>query len=138
MKDCIYCDSSFIIASMVSNHLNHEKAVELIKNLKPTLLCISPLVIDEVIYGLRVYGFDKDNIRSELKKRISGINLLEILPIIIDNARIDSYLNLWVNTNLKPRDAMHIFIMKQNGIKNIATFDNDFLKNNKELGINVI
>lgn len=93
---------------------------------------ISSLVIDEYLYNTyRLLEGDKSKklkvLRQNIKKifEIPGIALLNPPIELKKHSRI---LNLIEKYNLKPRDAYHLFIMLENKIKYLATFDSDFDK----------
>ena len=63
---------------------------------------------------------------------------LPVPPINKQKEIVKKYLKQWQKYNLRPIDSVHFFLMKQHKIKTIATFDNDFIKNKKQLGIKVL
>lgn len=95
-------------------------------------LVLSSLSLDEYEYTvLRSFNNPKPEIIKNLK---SGFRkLLKISDIKLINPPLEfkkhfKVLNLMQKYNLKPRDAYHLFIMLENKVKFLATFDSDFDK----------
>lgn len=136
MKKC-YLDSNLLIYYKDQDSPFHLQAKNIIKKLNPTKyqLYISSLVIDEVLYSFRkimLYSrLPATKIYKELNKLITSILTLEHLNIInppSDKTANKKVVEIMRNFNLLPRDAYHLLIMQEHGIKNFATFDKDFQK----------
>ena len=66
------------------------------------------------------------------------LNIKNIRTVQTPRVELRKYINIWHITNLKPRDAAHLYLMRINEIKYIATSDKHFIKNQKALEIKVI
>lgn len=136
MKDLIYLDANYLVALFVEAHPLHTDSIKLFNNIDGFKIAISYLVIDEVIYVLTKYKFD----RATIKEQIGNFILMgDFILVGIKNEReaATDYIEFWGEHNLNPRDAMHLFIMRQNNIKIIASYDDDFITRQDELGISV-
>ncbi len=132
----IFLDSSFLISVEVETDQNHERAIKIrdeIINNKYGRNVISDYVFDETVTV--TFGRTKD-----LEKTILvGENLKNSVEILkVDD---DIFQEGWIlfknqkNTKFSFTDCITLSIMKKDGIRNIATFDEDFRKSE---GINVI
>lgn len=128
-----FLDSSFIIALVNDNDSLHEKALKYIELTETNDCFISNLIINEVI---TVIGN-----KLGLKIAISTFNLLiNVFNIIneYDNSNFNSS-NMLIyeeyNTKLSYTDSSIIYIMKEEGIDNLISFDKEF---KKVEGINLI
>ena len=128
-----FLDSSFIIALVNDNDSLHEKALEYVKLTETNDCFISNLIINEVI---TVIGN-----KLGLEIAISTFNLLINVFNIInesDNSNFNSS-NMLIyeeyNTKLSYTDSSIIYIMKEEGIDNLISFDKEF---KKVEGINLI
>lgn len=134
MSKC-YIDSNVLICFKFAPLKQHKKAKKTIKYLRPDKyrLYISPLTIDEFIhsfnYLLKRYGYSTQNIPALLKEALDSIlsfNHLEIVNPPTEKSKNKKILKLMKDFKLRPRDAYHLLIMKENNIKEFATFDIDF------------
>lgn len=128
-----FLDSSFIIALVNDNDSLHEKALKYIELTETNDCFISNFIINEVI---TVIGN-----KLGLKIAISTFNLLiNVFNIInkYDNSNFNSS-NMLIyeeyNTKLSYTDSSIIYIMKEEGIDNLISFDKEF---KKVEGINLI
>lgn len=137
MKDLIYLDANFLIATQIEQHPMRASALQKLGKLNGNHFCISYLTIDETIYALNKYINNKKQVYGAIQKILKTAPV-KIIGIENNNIIAEKFLRFWVKTKLAPRDAFHIFIMKQNGIKKLATFDNDFTKLQKELKVQII
>ncbi len=138
MKDLIYLDASFFIATQIKEHIFHKQASKIFKNkMNESVFCYTALTIDEIIHALSRY-LSKPEIVLLIETNLFNMQSFLYLNTSLKYIDIKEYLNTWENTTLKPRDAMHYFFMQQNNITNIATFDTDFIKNKKRLGIEIL
>lgn len=134
----IYLDTNFLIALFIPIHTYNNKAVEIAELIKDQELYISILVINETIYSLRKYSFEKEVIVERITSFIED-SRLQILENASDqHINWKEYLNIWLLSDLKPTDANHLYFMYLEGIKSIATFDSDFIKNAEKLNIEVL
>ena len=127
----IILDSSFLIALKIENDVHHEAAARIMKEIagykygKPV---ITDYIFDETVTGI----FAKS---KRLKLAIEfGNEILNSLEIFDVNDKIFS--NAWetfqnqknTDTDFSFTDSTIIAVMKENQIRNIASFDNDFTK----------
>jgi len=134
----VYLDASFVIALLVDNHPFNVQARQKLHKLVKTEVCISLFVIDEVIFNLKKYGFEKSEIQVFIEKYILSLANLSVLGIGGDRELLQDYLDLWVSTPLRPTDAVHLLVMRDSLVNVIATFDQHFIDNQKALGIKVL
>jgi len=138
MIDKIYLDASFFIAFKIPSHPFYKKALKIFDQIKNQQIYFSLFFIDEVIYNLSKYKLNKKQITDLVKKDLLEANNTFLLTLPPQKKIIEKYLKQWQKYNLKPIDSVHLFLMKQHKIKTIATFDNHFIKNKKQLGINIL
>ena len=138
MTDKIYLDANFIVASLIYDHPFHNHAVQKNEDLLNANLFTSFLVIDEIVYSLTKYNLPKESIKNLLTDHLLLIENLSLIREPTEIQSLNEYLKDWISFNLKPRDAMHHFLMKIEGIRNMATFDSDFIKNADKLGIKIV
>lgn len=135
-----YLDSSFVIALLIPTHTYSKKALVVAEILvkKDMDLYMSFLVIDEVVYVLhKKYKMTLSLIIRCLRELLLNIGV-GMIGIEHDVNVVLDYLKMLEKFNLEPRDTMHAHLMKNNGISRIASFDSDFIKNHKKLGIRVV
>lgn len=142
----IYLDANFVLAVFAEKNKFHRQCAEFIQKLErnsvPSFL--SPLVLDEVCYGIIRAGL-KDSLGdnwSEIRKQNPAV-IVPLLPTIehihkqlkqltfIKHVSINTSTgfqaaNNIVKYHLLPRDALHLAIMQLNRIDYIATIDKDF------------
>lgn len=138
MKGSIYIDSNFLIAALVENHPFHTEAIELFHNHSTGTFSLSLLTLDEVLYTFRRYKIPAEKVMHILQ---TGVFTVKNIDVLSDNASKESaieYISLWEKSSLHPRDALHLFFMKMYHISTIATFDEDFINRQRELGISVL
>ncbi|KZX12332.1 ribonuclease VapC20 [Methanobrevibacter oralis] len=129
----IFLDSSFIIALVNDNDSLHEEALDYLELTETNECFISNLIINEVI---TVIGN-----KLGLKIAISTFNLLVSVFNIVneyDNSNFNSS-NMLIyekfDTKLSYTDSSIIYIMKEEGINNLISFDKEF---KRVEGINLI
>lgn len=131
IKNC-YIDANILIFLQNKKSLNHQKTILLFNKLleEGYKVCISSLVIDEYLYNVyRLLEGDKLDKLKILKlnlKKVFKIPGIELINPSLEIKRHNKVINLMAKYNLRPRDAYHLFIMLENKIKYLATFDNDF------------
>lgn len=134
MNRC-YLDSNVLINFKNVDSSFHERTKELLTELASASckLCISSLTLDEFLYQLQqilIYQKQK-NIFRKLSLALKSILDLPRLTLVSppvnkrDHLKIVKYMK---NYNLRPRDAYHLLVMKNNKINHFATFDQDFKK----------
>ena len=111
----------------------HQESVALIEKLVAEKfgIFISPLCLDEYLHAVALYlkNLKSKNFEVELKDYLKSILLIPNLNLVNPSKNKDlqtKVVDFMVSFFLRPRDAYHLFIMKENKIKFIATFDNDF------------
>ena len=133
----VYLDACFVIAFLIDGHADNSEAISIYKKIKSDKLYVSLFVLDEVLYILSKYGIDKSTACQLVKKFIK----LENLEVIDENFivhNVEQFIDIYSKTTLKPTDSAHLYYMKLAKIKNIATFDSDFIKNADKLDIEVV
>lgn len=96
------------------------------------ILAVSSLTLDEYEYAtFRLSEGSKAEVIKTLK--INLRKLFKLSNLILINPPLEAkkhlrVLNLVNRFNLKPRDAYHLFTMRENKVKFMATFDSDFDK----------
>ena len=132
-----YLDSNVLIGYTFAASTFREKSLRLLSSLSPDKckLCTSPLAIDELLHSLsfllRREGSSASEINKNLRKSLSSILSLPMLSIVnpsTDKEQQLKILDFMSEYSLKPRDAYHFLIMKEQGIEYFATFDKDFDK----------
>lgn len=131
----IFLDSSFIIGYYNKDDEHNEKAVKVMKEIiagKYGSPVISDYIFDEIMTVL----FNKLNLNTAIK---IGDNVLSVFDwlIVDENLFLDSFeiFKNQKNTKLSFTDCSNLALMKFRDVRDIATFDEDFLKID---GINVI
>jgi predicted nucleic acid-binding protein len=130
----IFLDSSFLIACKIENDEHHKKSIDfLIKLIEDKEeIAISDYVFDEVVTV--IFGKTKNlGMAIETGNVLKKIKLFRVDDIIFESSWI-----IFVNqekTKLSFTDCTTISLMKKEGIKKLATFDEDFKKIN---GIEVV
>ncbi|MEK6909019.1 MAG: type II toxin-antitoxin system VapC family toxin [Nanoarchaeota archaeon] len=129
----VYLDSNLFITSVISTATDGEKARAIIKQIKEGEYegYTSVLTLDEVIWIVQKFK-DKET-AYETGKTLIGIPNINFVPIGVE--LISKSLELYKNTLLDPRDAIHLATMQQKGIKTIISQDSDFdkIKNIKRI-----
>ncbi|MEI7578422.1 MAG: type II toxin-antitoxin system VapC family toxin [bacterium] len=137
-KDSIYVDTNVFIAWLVASHPDYKQARCIFKQYSKYQFYYSLLVIDEILFVMTKYRISKNIIQNIIKSNLIENPICILIEDTINHEQIEKYLNLWVNCGLKPRDALHYYYMKKMKITTIATFDQDFIRQQKKLGIKVL
>ena len=130
IKKC-YLDSNILI-SYKNRDLKSQKLIIRLLNSSYNLF-ISPLVLDEFLFQASIY-LKKQKQRNVLKKLLESLESIFKLPrLIIINPSAEKKKHLQIikymeKYGLRPRDAYHLLIIKENKISHFATFDKDFKK----------
>ena len=130
-----YLDANILINFKNIDSSFHKQTKELLTKLANTSseLCVSSLTLDEFLYQLRwilIYQKQKDIFR---KLSLALRSILDLPKLTLVNPSIERKDHLKIikymeDYNLRPRDAYHLSIMKNNKITHFATFDQDFKK----------
>lgn len=134
MKKC-YLDSNILINFKNLQSSFHQKTKELLTELANSSykLCISSLTLDEFLYQLQqiLLYQKKKNIFQRLSLALKSILDLPRLALVnppVSKKKQSQIIEYMKKYGLRPRDAFHLLIMKENKIKFLATFDKDFKK----------
>lgn len=138
MRDDVYVDTSFFIATQITNHPFHKDALTVLKLYKDSPFYFSLLTIDEIIFTLLNHKITPTEISQIITEKIMDIKNTRLIAYQNKMKQIQEYVDFWKTAKLGPRDAMHVYLMKQNKIKTIATFDADFKRQRKKLEITII
>lgn len=134
MKKC-YLDSNVLINFKNIQSPFHQETIELLTELANASykLYISSLTLDEFLYQLQqILLFQKQkNIFQKLFSALKSI--LDLPRLSLANPSVDKKNHLKIieymkNYSLRPRDAYHLLVMKENKIGGLLTFDQDFAK----------
>ena len=129
----MYIDSNIFIFAAINQDENGERCRNIIKLIEEEKIscAASYLIIDEIIWVLKKKIGKKDAITI-----IKAILSLPIKWLSIDESSIIRMVDILENTNIDPRDALHIACMLNNGLSTILSEDKDFdrIKNVKRIG----
>lgn len=131
-KKC-YLDANILIYFKDISSPYHLESVSLIKKLvkEKFEILISPLCVDEFLHTVALYlrKIRSKKFEEELKDYLNSILSIPNLSLVNPSKNKDlqtKVVDFMVSFSIRPRDAYHLFIMKGNKIKFMATFDNDF------------
>ena len=123
----IFLDANFLINFYVETNEEHERANELLKEIKDKERVISKLVIMEVITVMNIKLKQDPYLISEVYKELN-----DNYNVIIDNDFYDKGFEILNNEMVRNKkriplfDCVYIALMNELGIKKIATFDSHF------------
>lgn len=120
----IFIDSNVPMYAAGREHAHREKALKFLAALQERKFeaCTSTEVLQEILY--RYYAIKK----PELGLRVYEL-FVELCPVVFPVTLEDTDAArriLQQNRRLGVRDAMHLAVMHNHGVKIIATFDRDF------------
>ena len=101
-------------------------------------LCFSLLTIDEVINAIKRYKLAQSKILKAVRDHILDLENLEIVSYEPALSSLKEYLEVYSSMGLKPRDSLHLHIMRENMLDTIATFDTDFISKKSKLEIKIV
>ena len=127
----VYIDSNVLVSWQIANHPFYPQAKLLIKTLleQNFFLCLSPLTIDEYLWAILKYqktGYLPKKPSPQTSIRMLADLNLSYVNINWDKKTLLSIYPLIERYKLRPRDGFHLKIIKDNKIKYLASFDNDF------------
>ncbi|MDI6639885.1 MAG: type II toxin-antitoxin system VapC family toxin [Methanocellales archaeon] len=152
----IYVDSTVFLNVLLDHPEHGEESADFLKkvNRRDILAYTSPLVFDEVCYGLTIVETEDHLVREGMERPIHRWKIIDSLRMrpelmktffskikdathhifdlgglsMLDVTRGDcSQMIVFMGEhNLLPRDALHIAVMSRNNIKRIASQDSDF------------
>lgn len=131
MKRC-YLDSNIVLSFIDSSAQFHNQSKQILTKLvaESWEINLSALVLDECFHNsLRFSKKSRQIAIKQLKFRYRKFIKLPNIKLVVQLPQLKKHtavLNLMAKYNLRARDAYHLFIMKENRIKYLATFDNDF------------
>lgn len=130
IKSC-YLDANVLVYYQDPSSPLHDAASRIIENLLANgfSLTLSSLSLDEYEYTV-LSSINKPKLEVLKRLRIGFSRLLKIPTVSLINPPLElkkhrRIFNLMAKFNLKPRDAYHLFIMLENKVKYLATFDSD-------------
>ena len=117
----IFLDSSFLIALFVPNDQWHNDAVRVYNDIKNDKLVISKMVIAETITLLRL------NLETKFIREIYK-NINNLFLVLDDGNYFDKAMKNFIkyDGSISFFDSMYLYLMKKEGIYEIASFDSDF------------
>lgn len=128
----IFLDANFIIDLFVNTEDNHNKAVQIYKEIRDEQLIISNSIIIEVMNVL--------NIKLKVSKEILEKSYIKLsagkFRIVEDTSLYDNTIKRqmkYLPQRLSFNDCLYIEVMKQLGIEKIVTFDKHF--SNKDVEV---
>lgn len=123
----IFLDANFLINVFVKTNEEHERADELLKSFNNDEILISKLVIMEVITVMNVKLKQDPHLVSKVYEELN-----DNYNVIIDNDFYDKGFEI-LNNEMKENkkrmplfDCVYMALMRDLGIKKIATFDDHF------------
>ncbi|OGE68378.1 hypothetical protein A3H81_02480 [Candidatus Daviesbacteria bacterium RIFCSPLOWO2_02_FULL_38_18] len=133
MKKC-YLDANLLLYYSDPDSLFYSQATAIISQLldEGWTLFLSSLTLDEYFHNMiRFSRVSREEAIKDLKGSFGKIIKLPDLQMItagLQLKRQQKVINLMIKNQLRARDAYHLFIMLENKVKFMATFDNDFNK----------
>jgi predicted nucleic acid-binding protein len=120
----MYLDANFFVFGVTGTDARAQRILALLDQVeKGKTAFASALVVDEVIWALRRNKQDWDFIQQVVEDIYNTVNL-EVCDVPGD-LPLDA-LRVMDEHRLKPRDALHVALMKRYGITEIASDDSDF------------
>lgn len=119
----IFLDTNFLVSFFIEEEDDHDRAVEIAKNIVNEEQIISRLIIAETANLLHnKLKIDNERIKEIYKELNRDYTLIE------DHYFHDKALDMMLNLNKRVQffDCVFITIMKELGIKEIVTFDKHF------------
>ncbi len=117
----IFLDSSFLIALFVPNDQWHNDAVRVYNDIKNDKLVISKMVVAETITLLG------SNLETKFIREIYK-NINNLFLVLDDGNYFDKAMKNFIkyDGSISFFDSMYLYLMKKEGIYEIASFDSDF------------
>lgn len=131
MKTC-YLDANLLLYFNSLDSPFHSQADLILSKLinDSWQLFLSSLVLDEYFHNtLRFTKLSRKEALAVLTESFNKIIKLPNIRLINSGQNINmqrKVLSFMAKYGLRPRDAYHLFIMLENKVKYLATFDNDF------------
>lgn len=131
MKKC-YLDTNLLLYYSDPDSVSFDHATKIIEKLvgQGWELYLSPLTLDEYFHNMiRFSRVSRSEALTDLRRSFSRIIRLPKIQLISPNLELkkqQKVLNFMSKYQLRARDAYHLFIMLENKVKFMATFDTDF------------
>ena len=120
-----YIDSNIFILALLNTEEEGIKARKIISSLSSGEEAVtSYLTLDEVMWKVKKFRGQKDAVIAA-EAIISTPNLI---LITVDDEVATKAINAMKESNLDPRDAIHLASMKKAGVTQIISLDSDFDK----------
>lgn len=130
MKIC-YLDANLLAFWGNENSPFHQRSLDIVDRLikKDYQLVFSSLTLDEYFHTVIRFSQDPkaltiNNLKKAYRKLLK-LNVKLINPSLDEKKHL-KVIDLIAKYNLHPRDAYHLFMMLENKVKFLATFDEDF------------
>lgn len=148
-QEKIYLDANFLVYWALPKNPEIRKQVRfLLAKILEKNLGTSCLAIDEAWNGIKKthneinttqLGCADEPIFSLIKNFTEKITKkIEILQFNDKINGINEALRNIEKFKFRPRDAFHLAIMKDNNVANLVSNDSDFIKKEKQIGVNII
>lgn len=133
MKKC-FLDTNLLFYYSNSESLFYKQASSIIAQLliEDWEMYISSLILDEYFHNMiRFSKVSRYEAFADLKRsfnkiiKIPNLHLINPSSILTDQRKV---ISLMIKYQLRARDAYHLFLIKENKIKYMVTFDHDFDK----------
>ena len=128
----IFLETSFIVNFHVTTIQNHERALEIYKEIEKEPKYISEMTIYETLTALRKLKQSDTKLNEVHDFLINSENIAVLEDVIFYNKALE----LTFNNSIGFFDNLSYVVMKENSIKTIASFDLDFdiLEDIKRIG----
>lgn len=130
IKSC-YLDANLLVYYQDKSSPFHKQTKLIFEKLflEKVEIILSSLSLDEYEYTIFRSGVSKSELMVILKKGLRKILKIPGVKLINPPVELKKHLKvlkLMQVYNLKPRDAYHLFMMLENKVRFLATFDDDF------------
>lgn len=123
-SNIVYVDSNVFIYSLLTNAKYTENANNVIGAIRSGRLraVTASLTFDEVLWTLSRY-MTRD---LAVESMLAFFRMLNLEIVSVDARTMKDSLSNYMLFNLRPRDAIHLAVMRSRGITSIITADQDF------------
>jgi predicted nucleic acid-binding protein len=115
----IFLETSFLVSLFLKKDEHHKRALELMESLKVKEKVISEMIIYETLTVLKKKKQDNKQV-ARVYKSLTKLNVLDDKEYYADS------LNYTLNNNIGWFDNLSYVVTKNNDIKEIVSFDEDF------------
>ena len=116
----IFLETSFLIAFYLKKDVHNKKAVEIEKSLGNRKKIINKTTLCEFLTVLRKKNLKTNHVKKYYNEILSNVIILD------DSEYHNQAIENCLNNEIGFFDNLHHITMVENGIKEIASFDNDF------------